>query len=66
MGNYNLVKTIINSYANDPRYCFFGAWLGALVIGGNRVVDGASGLALKIGMSQAMVALTVVDIGNMV
>ncbi len=38
--------------------------LGALVIGGNWVVDGASGLALKIGMSQAMVALTVVAIGN--
>lgn len=38
--------------------------LGALVIGGNWVVDGASGLALKIGMSQTMVALTVVAIGN--
>lgn len=40
------------------------AGLGALVVGGNWVVDGASGLALKIGMSQAMVALTVVAIGN--
>lgn len=38
--------------------------LGALVIGGNWVVDGASGLALKIGMSQGMVAITVVAIGN--
>lgn len=38
--------------------------LAALVIGGNWVVDGASGLALKVGMSQAMVALTVVAIGN--
>lgn len=38
--------------------------LGALVLGGNWVVDGASGLALKVGMSQAMVALTVVAIGN--
>ncbi len=38
--------------------------LGALVVGGNWVVDGASALALKIGMSQAMVALTVVAIGN--
>lgn len=38
--------------------------LGALVIGGNWVVDGASGLALKVGMSQGMVALTVVAIGN--
>lgn len=28
------------------------------------MVDGASGLALRIGMSQAMVALTVVAIGN--
>lgn len=40
------------------------AGLGALVVGGNWVVDGASGLAQKIGMSQAMVALTVVAIGN--
>lgn len=38
--------------------------LAALVIGGNWVVDGASGLALKIGMSEAMVAITVVAIGN--
>lgn len=38
--------------------------LGALVVGGNWVVDGASGLALKAGMSQGMVALTIVAIGN--
>lgn len=38
--------------------------LGALVIGGNWVVDGAGGFALKVGMSEAMVALTVVAIGN--
>lgn len=38
--------------------------LGALVVGGNWVVDGASGIALKAGMSQGMVALTVVAIGN--
>lgn len=38
--------------------------LGALVVGGNWVVDGATGLALKIGMSQGLVALTVVAIGN--
>ncbi len=38
--------------------------LGALVLGGSWVVDGASGLALKAGMSQGLVALTVVAIGN--
>ena len=38
--------------------------LGALVIGGNWIVDGASGIALKAGMSQSMVGLTVVAIGN--
>lgn len=38
--------------------------LGALVVGGDWVVDGASGIALKAGMSQGMVALTVVAIGN--
>ncbi|MDE6444319.1 MAG: calcium/sodium antiporter [Muribaculaceae bacterium] len=40
------------------------AGLAALVVGGNWVVDGASGIALKVGMSQGMVALTVVAIGN--
>lgn len=45
-------------------WLLIAAGLGALVVGGNWVVDGASGLALKIGMSQAMVALTVVAIGN--
>ncbi|MDE5652833.1 MAG: sodium:calcium antiporter, partial [Muribaculaceae bacterium] len=38
--------------------------LAALVVGGNWVVDGASGIALKAGMTQSMVALTVVAIGN--
>lgn len=36
----------------------------ALVIGGDWVVDGASGIALKAGMSEGMVALTIVAIGN--
>lgn len=55
---------------SELRSKFWFSWLlifvglGALVIGGNWVVDGASGLALKVGMSQAMVALTVVAIGN--
>ena len=40
------------------------AGLAGLVIGGNWVVDGAGGLALKAGMSQGLVALTVVAIGN--
>ncbi len=38
--------------------------LVALVIGANWVVDGASGIALKAGMSEGMVALTIVAIGN--
>lgn len=38
--------------------------LGALVVGANWVVDGASGIALKAGMSEGMVALTIVAIGN--
>ncbi len=45
-------------------WIMIGGGLAALVVGGNWVVDGASGLALKIGMSQAMVAITVVAIGN--
>lgn len=38
--------------------------LCALVIGGDWVVDGASGIARKAGMSEGMVALTIVAIGN--
>ena len=40
--------------------------LGALVVGGNWIVDGASGIALKAGMSEAMVGLTIVAIGSSV
>ncbi len=60
----------IKSDISDLRRKQWFSWilivvgLGALVVGGNWVVDGASGLALKIGMSQAMVAITVVAIGN--
>ncbi|MBD5316117.1 MAG: sodium:calcium antiporter [Bacteroides sp.] len=45
-------------------WAMIAAGLGALVVGGNWVVDGAGGLALRVGMSQGMVALTVVAIGN--
>lgn len=45
-------------------WIMIAAGLGALVVGGNWVVDGASALALKAGMSQGLVALTVVAIGN--
>lgn len=38
--------------------------LAALVVGGNWVVSGASGIALKAGLSQAMVGLTVVAFGS--
>lgn len=38
--------------------------LAALVIGGNWIVDGASGIARKAGMSQALVGLTIVAIGS--
>lgn len=49
---------------------FWLAWimllggLGALVVGGNWVVRGASAIALKAGMSESMVGLTVVAIGG--
>lgn len=61
-----LFKTKISALENEHWFSWLMivAGLAALVIGGNWVVDGASGLALKIGMSQAMVALTVVAIGN--
>lgn len=40
------------------------AGLGALVLGGQWVVDGASGIAKHFGMSEAMVGLTIVAIGS--
>lgn len=42
------------------------AGLAGLIIGGNWIVDGASGIARRFGMSQAMVGLTVVAIGGSV
>ena len=38
--------------------------LAALVIGGNWIVDGASAIALKAGLSEAMVGLTIVAFGS--
>lgn len=40
------------------------AGLGALVLGGQWIVDGASGIALKAGMSEALVGLTIVAVGS--
>lgn len=40
--------------------------LGILVLGGNWIVDGASGIALKAGMSESLVGLTIVAVGSSV
>ncbi len=40
------------------------AGLGGLVYGGDRFVDGASGVALSLGMSEAVVGLTIVAAGT--
>lgn len=45
--------------------CIVGG-LAALVIGGNWIVDGASGIALKAGLSEALVGLTIVAVGSSV
>lgn len=42
------------------------AGLAALVVGGNWLVDGASGIALKAGWSEGLVGLTIVGIGSSV
>ncbi|MDE5843404.1 MAG: hypothetical protein K2H35_06700, partial [Muribaculaceae bacterium] len=65
-GEMNELKSRISALRQRQWFAWIMivAGLGALVIGGNWVVDGAGGLALKIGMSQGMVALTVVAIGN--
>lgn len=43
---------------------YIAAGLVALVIGGNWIVDGASGLAIKAGLSESLVGLTIVAIGS--
>ncbi len=62
----NIIKSEISVLKGKQWFAWISiiAGLAALVVGGNWVVDGASGLALKVGMSQGMVALTVVAIGN--
>lgn len=45
--------------------CIIGG-LAALVVGGNWIVDGASGIALKAGLSQSLVGLTIVAVGSSV
>lgn len=40
------------------------AGLAALVVGGNWIVDGASGIAIKAGLSESLVGLTIVAIGS--
>lgn len=45
--------------------CILGG-LGALIVGGNWIVDGASGIALKAGLSEGLVGLTIVAIGSSV
>lgn len=45
--------------------CIAGG-LAALVVGGNWIVNGASGIALKAGLSEGMVGLTIVAIGSSV
>ena len=45
--------------------CIAGG-LAALIVGGNWIVDGASGIALKAGLSEGLVGLTIVAIGSSV
>lgn len=40
--------------------------LAALIVGGNWIVDGASAVGLKLGMSESLVGLTIVGIGSSV
>ncbi|MDE6108669.1 MAG: calcium/sodium antiporter [Muribaculaceae bacterium] len=65
-GELSMLKSKFNSLRSKIWFSWLmiAAGLGALVVGGNWVVDGAGGLALKVGMSQGMVALTVIAIGN--
>ena len=60
------VENRYNALTGKQWFCWLliACGLGMLVVGGNWVVDGASGLALKVGMSQGLVALTIVAIGN--
>ena len=47
-----------------PKSLFLVVGVAGIVIGGDVVVDSASNIALKIGMSQTLVGLTIVSIGT--
>jgi cation:H+ antiporter len=44
--------------------CLFAVGLGLLVFGGDIMVGGASGIASKLGVSQSVIALTIVSAGT--
>lgn len=54
MKEMSLVKSIL----------WVAAGLGALIFGGDRFVDGASGIASKLGVSDAIIGLTIVAAGT--
>lgn len=47
-----------------PAVFKVAAGLAALVVGGNWFVDGASGIAVKAGLSEGLVGLTIVSVGS--
>lgn len=57
-------------FPDKPKYAmwiaaiYVAGGLAALVFGGQWLVDGASGIAIKIGISEALVGLTIVGIGS--
>lgn len=57
-------------FPDNPKYAmwiaaiYVAGGLAALVFGGQWLVDGASGIAIKIGISEALVGLTIVGIGS--
>lgn len=57
------ISDLINSYMWIACFAIAGG-LAVLVVGGNWIVDGASGIAEKAGLSEGLVGLTVVAIGS--
>lgn len=60
-GNTETTKKKINIWL---ALLMIGGGLAGLIIGGNWIVSSASAIALKCGMSQALVGLTIVGIGS--
>ena len=59
-----VIYVLVKNYKQKMDYLFLIIGLAILLAGGKFLVDGASGLALKFGLSQGLIGLTIVAFGT--